>query len=390
MKLRKEYIIIFIIMVTEILGFSLILPFLPFYATKFGASPFVVGLIFMSFSLFQFISAPIMGKISDSFGRRPLLMFAQFSTFISYLILANANALWMIFLSRIVDGLLGSNMTIAQAYISDISTKENRSKAFGFMGAAFGFGFLVGPGVGGYLAEFSFSLPAYLAALVSFSTIILTYFFLPETIHKKKNVKLNKNMFHLEDFTKYLTNQKTTAKMIELFAFVLTHAIFVTTFALYAEKQINFRSKEVGFLLTYVGVISIFLRTIILSKLIDMFGDKKLQYAGTILVLSSMLALPFVNIPWHFIVSITLFAIGSGISRPVITSAISKSVSEKEQGAVMGVTSSLQSFSQIIGPLIGGFMLQNFFPGSFGLFAAGVMLIGLLSLIRTDLIKVKN
>src|SRR3989338_11650564 len=130
MKFSKEYSIIFVIMITEVLGFSLILPFMPFFAERFGASPLTIGLILTSYSLFQFISAPIMGKLSDHYGRKPMLILSQISTCIGYIILGLANSVWMIFLSRIVDGILGSNFTIAQAYLSDISTKKNRTKAF--------------------------------------------------------------------------------------------------------------------------------------------------------------------------------------------------------------------------------------------------------------------
>lgn len=191
MKLSKELLIILVIQITEVLGFSLILPFLPFYAQDLGASPLIIALVLSSFSLFQFISAPILGRLSDIYGRRPLLIASQISTFISFLILAKSTSLTMIFLSRAVDGLLGSNFTIAQAYISDISTKKNRSKAFGISGIAFGIGFLIGPAIGGFLSKFGFSVPAFIASGISFLTILATFFFLPETVTKKNETGEN-------------------------------------------------------------------------------------------------------------------------------------------------------------------------------------------------------
>ena len=152
----KRFITIFVIQITEVLGFSLILPFLPYYATNLGASPFKVSLILSTFSLFQFFSAPIMGRLSDSYGRRPLLIISQLSTFISFLVLGFSNSLFWIFTSRIIDGLLGSNFSIAQAYLSDISAEEDRSKVFGYSGVAFGLGFLVGPAIGGFLSQFGY------------------------------------------------------------------------------------------------------------------------------------------------------------------------------------------------------------------------------------------
>ena len=189
MKLTKEYVTIFVILVTEVLGFSLILPFLPFYAQQFGATPFIIGLIAASFSFFQFWSAPILGRLSDHYGRKPMLLISQFSTFLGFLILGYANSLWMIFLSRIVDGLFGANYTIAQAYLSDISSKKDRSKVFGLSGAAFGFGFLIGPGIGGWLSQFGFSVPSFMAAGVAFITLLIIAFVLPETIKRPKGLK---------------------------------------------------------------------------------------------------------------------------------------------------------------------------------------------------------
>ena len=184
MKLDRKLFIILLIQITEVLGFSLILPFLPFYAQSMGATPLTISMIIGLFSALQFVSAPIMGRLSDKWGRRPLLIASQISTLVSFVLLAQANTVWMLFLSRGVDGLLGSNFTIAQAYISDVSSKKDRSKAFGISGAAFGIGFLIGPALGGYLSRFGFAVPAYTAAGISLLTIILTMLFLPETVKK--------------------------------------------------------------------------------------------------------------------------------------------------------------------------------------------------------------
>lgn len=203
MDFRREYLVIFLIMVTEVLGFSLILPFLPLYAQDLGASPLVIGLIFTSFSFFQFFSAPIMGRLSDHYGRRPLLIISQLSTFVGFVVLGFANTLVLIFLSRAIDGLFGSNFTIAQAYLSDISSKKDRSKVFGIIGAAFGVGFLIGPGIGGYLAEFSYSLPSFAAAGVSALTIFLTVMFLPETVKRKKEGKIKIKILDFSQFRRF-------------------------------------------------------------------------------------------------------------------------------------------------------------------------------------------
>jgi MFS family permease len=377
MKFTKERITIFIILVTEVLGFSLILPFLPFYAQELGASPLTVGLILTSFSLCQLISAPIMGRLSDHYGRKPLLILSQLSTVVGFLVLGFARSLWMVFLSRIIDGLLGSNFTIAQSYLSDVSSKKNRSKAFGISGAAFGFGFLIGPAIGGFLSQFGYSVPSFIAAGVSFIPIVITAFFLEETVKRGKEFKLSWDIFQVKDFKKFFQNQKLALDFYQFFTFVLTHSIYVSGFALFTERQLGFTSTNVGFVLTYIGLISILLRGVLLSKLIDYFGEHKLQYIGIISIMLAMLGVIFVNQIWLFMIITTLFAFGTGVSRPVMIGEISRKVSGKKQGTVLGVSSSLVSLSNIIGPFVSGLIIEYFFPGSIGIVSLVVLFVGL-------------
>ncbi|MBN1502486.1 MFS transporter [Candidatus Woesearchaeota archaeon] len=382
MKYTKEHITIFTIMLTEVLGFSLILPYLPFFAQELGASPFVVGLILTTFSLFQFISAPIMGKLSDHYGRRPLLFFSQLSTFISFIILGFANSLWMIFLSRIVDGMLGSNFTIAQAYLSDISTKKERSRVFAISGVAFGFGFLVGPAIGGFLSIYSYSVPAFIAAVFSFLTMFMTLFFLPETIKRKKRIKINIKIFSFDEINKYFSKPKLSPKLWQFFSFILSHVIWVSSLALYAERQLNFTARDMGFILTYVGLISITIRGSLLGRLIDFFGEQKLQCMGIIFMIIGLFTAAFINRGWMFYIVTTFFASGSGLLRILLVGDISRKAHKREQGAVLGVTNSLGSLAQIAGPFIGGFIINNFIPGMLPLVAAIVMVLGCVLMIR--------
>ncbi|PIS09709.1 hypothetical protein COT75_00785 [Candidatus Beckwithbacteria bacterium CG10_big_fil_rev_8_21_14_0_10_34_10] len=382
MKLDKRFIIIFIILVTEVLGFSLVLPFLPFMAQDLGASPFQVGLILSVFSVFQFVSAPIMGKLSDSYGRRPLLLFSQLSTFIGFIILGFSKSLWMIILSRIVDGLLGSNFSIAQAYLSDISSKKNRSKTFGLSGAAFGFGFMIGPAIGGLLSRFGYGLPSFVAALMALITILTTFFFLPETIKRKRKMNLKIEILKFSDFKSYLLDSKVAGKLRLFFSYVLSHAIWVSSFAMFAERQLGFNAVQVGYLLTFIGLVSIILRGFLLGKIIDLIGERNSQITGLAMVVLSMLGVSFAKDFYSALFFIGFFALGSGLLRPLLMASISKSVSPKKQGEVMGFTNSLGSLSQIIGPLLGGYLIANFFPGSLGLAAGLVMIIGILTTLK--------
>src|ERR1051326_8728873 len=179
MKKSSPLFSIFLIVLVDVMGLTIILPLLPFYAESLGATPAVVGLIVSTYAICQLVAGPPLGRLSDRVGRRPVLLVSQMGTFVGFLILASARVLWMVFLARIIDGLTAGNLTVAQAYISDVTTPEQRTKSFGIIGIAFGLGFLVGPGVSGFLAQYGATYPIFAAAALSFTSIMCTYFLLP-------------------------------------------------------------------------------------------------------------------------------------------------------------------------------------------------------------------
>src|SRR5512141_2861008 len=183
---NKRLFSIILVVFIDLLGFSLILPLLPYYAKTFGANQTVTGLLIASYALMQLIGAPILGRLSDRFGRRPVLLLSVFGTFVGFLLLGFANALWMLFVSRIIDGLTGGNLSVAQAYISDVTDAKDRSKGLGMIGAAFGLGFIIGPVTGGLLSQFGYGVPAFVAAVMSFANLALIYFWLPESLTLEK------------------------------------------------------------------------------------------------------------------------------------------------------------------------------------------------------------
>lgn len=374
----KRFITIFVIQITEVLGFSLILPFLPYYASNLGASPFKVSLILSTFSLFQFFSAPIMGRLSDSYGRRPLLIISQLSTFISFLVLGFSNSLFWIFTSRIIDGLLGSNFSIAQAYLSDISAEEDRSKVFGYSGVAFGLGFLVGPAIGGFLSQFGYSVPSFLAAFISLVTILITWFFLPETIEKQREFKLQvSDIFKLKEFKKFLFDSEASCTLWQYFTYNLAHVIWVSNFALFAQAKVGANAQNIGWLLAYIGLISIIFRGFLLQKLLKFVSEEKLRFLGILSLMLGLLSAAFINKFWQLPIVMAFFSMGTGLTRPLIMGAISKTEASRYQGSLMGVASSLGSLAQIIGPLIGGYLLNNYASYSVSLAAFFVISVGL-------------
>lgn len=389
MTWKREHTIISIIKVTEVLGFSLILPLLPFYAQTMGATPFQIGSILATFSLFQFISAPIMGKLSDSYGRRPLLLLSQFSTLLSFIVLGLANTLVLIYLSRAIDGILGSNYTIAQAYLTDITPPKERTKIFSISGIAFSLGFFIGPALGGYLAQFSYSLPAYLAAAVTAITILTTYFYLPETISKKKKFTWSWKIFKLEQFKLLAAKSSISLPLWELFLYALTHSIFTGSFALYAQKQAGLTATDTGYMFAIIGASSIVMRLIILPKLLDLLSEYQLRILGGSIITLALLISPFADTQLKITANIVFFALGASTLRPSLIAHVSRFATEGNYGKTMGITDSLGSVSNIIGPPIGGLLIQSFFPGSLGL-AAAVTMLGSLGLMLFEKKKLKR
>ncbi len=382
MKLSKQHYIIFLILLTEVLGFSLILPFLPFMAQEFGASAFSIGLLLTSFSLFQFISAPIAGTLSDRFGRKPLLIISQISTLISFIILGFANSLWLLFLSRIIDGLLGSNATIAKAYLSDITSQKDKSKVFAISGAAFAIGIMIGPLLGGTLAQTSYKIPSLIAASVTFFSIIFTLFALPETVKKNDKSVIKINLLDVERVKYFLTNKNVNQQLFEYFFYVTAMALFTGSYSLFAKIKYDATTQQIGLVMTAIGATNFLFRGVLIPNLIDRFKERSLERFGLLLMIVSLILMSTTT-SYNYLVPLTvLFAVGTGLNYPLMMGDIARSVSSNEQGAVLGVANSLDSFANIIGPLAGGVLLSTPNPNSILVLTALVVLLCLWMVMR--------
>ena len=244
----KPLAIIFLTIFVNLVGFGIIIPLLPFYAQTFGASPLIIGLLFASFSLSQLLAAPLLGDLSDRWGRRPVLIFSLLGTVVSFVMLALAQSLAMLFAARIVDGLSGGNITTARAYIADITTEENRAKAFGVLGAAFGLGFIVGPALGAAFSHISYTAPIWAAAAITVVATALAYFWLPETVHRAHAG--GRSPWHaLADVW-----SRTHLRVLFTIDFVYwaAFAVYQTTFALFGERRFGFDAAHTGYLLERV------------------------------------------------------------------------------------------------------------------------------------------
>ncbi|MDD2678927.1 MAG: MFS transporter [Candidatus Nanoarchaeia archaeon] len=379
MEHRKELLTIFSIMFTEHLGWSLILPFLPYYVKSFGVSSIYVGLIIATFSFFQFFSAPIIGKLSDKFGRKPLIIMSQLATATGFLILGFANSVFMIFLSRVIDGLLGSNMTLTNAYISDITKGKERLKIYGYSGIIFSLGMFIGPAIGGFLATIDYSIPAFLAFFISLITLALTIIFLKETVKVSKNVEIkSKDFFPVKDFVQGLKNPVLKSIFFEFFFFIFSFSMLTSSMALFSESQLKIGPDTIGLLFMFIGSVRIIFQALIFPRLANKFSQDSLTIAGLLMLITGLVNIYFVNSVAALFISFFFFSIGGALSRPSMLSSISNKAKDDERGKIMGVFDSLSSISMIIAPIIGAFIIDNYYPGTIGLIAAAFMIISLI------------
>jgi MFS transporter, DHA1 family, tetracycline resistance protein len=383
--LKSPLLPIFLIVSVDVLGLTIILPLLPFYAEKFGASPAVVGLLVSTYAFCQLIAGPMLGRMSDHLGRRPLLLVSQIGTFIGFLILAYANALWIIFLSRVIDGLTAGNLSLAQAYISDVTRPEDRAKSFGLIGIAFGMGFLIGPAISGYLSQFSYQYPIFAAAALSATSILATYFLLPSTTPRSADSATPRKFTVLDwgNYAEYFRQAELAPLLWQFFAFTLAFSIFMSGFPLFAERRFAwhghpFGPKEVGYVYAYLGLLGVILQGGLIGPLVKAFGELTLVRAGFIFGMVGLAVLGFTyTIPLLLVVSAAASS-GTGLVRAVLTSLITQKAGRSEQGVVLGLTQSLNSVAQIMAPAIGGLLIDHFLLAGWALLAAAICGIALL------------
>lgn len=381
---RSPLLPIFLIVSVDVLGLTLILPLLPFYSERLGASPTVVGVIVSTYALCQLIGGPLLGRISDRMGRRPLLLVSQAGTLAGFLVLAFANQLWLVFLARIIDGLTAGNLSLAQAYISDVTRPEERAKSFALIGIAFGFGFMVGPGISGYLAGFSYQLPIFAAAGLSFTSILCTYFLLPSHApHEDAAAERKFSILAWGRYAEFFKRPGLAPLLWQFLIFTFGFALFMSGFPLFAERRFTWNGKpfgprEVGFVYAYIGLLGIMVQGGLIGRLVRVYGEEKLVRAGFV---ASVIGLPILGFTYTIttlLLVLALFSIGGGALRPALTSLVTQKAQRSEQGTVLGLTQSLMSVSQITAPFLAGVLIDRHWLEAWALVGAGVSLVGLL------------
>jgi MFS family permease len=377
--LKSPLLAIFLIVSVDVLGLTIILPLLPFYAEKMGATPTVVGLLVSTYALCQLIAGPILGRMSDHTGRRPLLLVSQLGTFVGFLILAYSQVLWLVFLSRVIDGLTAGNLSLAQAYISDVTKPEERAKSFALIGIAFGMGFLIGPAISGFLSQYSYQYPIFAAAALSATSILATYFLLPSTEAAATDQATPRKftVFDWGNYLRYFQRPVLAPLLWQFFAFAFTFSLFMTGFPLFAERRFQwqghpFGPKEVGYVYAYLGFLGVILQGGLMGRLVKAFGEITLVRAGFFLAMLGLAGLAFTHaIPMLLIVAAAA-SLGTGVNRPALTSLITQKADRSEQGVVLGLTQSLNSISAICAPALAGLLINHSQLAAWALLAAAI------------------
>jgi MFS family permease len=371
MNRKPSLLVIFLSVFIDLIGFGIVLPLLPGYAEDFGAHGFIIGAIIASFSAMQFFFAPVWGKLSDRIGRRPVMLISNLGAAGSYALFAVASGLhgsiglWGILASRIFAGICGANLSVASAYIADISPPEKRSARMGLIGMAFGLGFILGPTIGAFTADaFGKSGPGWVAACFCAGNFILGWFILgesrsPDSAPVAPRPKVNQ-------WAHTLAMPKLGLLVSVFFFATFCFTCFESTFPLLLRHSFNFGPKDhrVGYLFTYAGIWSAAIQGGVIGWLVKKFGEPKLIFGSLLIYAVSLIALPFVTSMTALLIVLALLAIGSGLNRPPVFGLISILSPANEQGANLGVAQSFGSLARILGPVFAStlFFVQPSLP----------------------------
>ncbi len=357
----RRLLTILVIVFVQMVGAAMVLPILPLFAQReFEMSPGVITLLISAFFAAQFIGGPYLGRLSDQYGRLPVLIVSQIGTAFSFVLLGGATSVWMLFAARILDGLTGGNIIVAQAYITDITPREQRTAALGYIFAVFGLGFIFGPALGGVLsAAFGARIPFYIAAAAAFVAVIMTWRVLDETVTDEQKASSRR---HRGSLALRVILSNTPLMIVLLIAFVGQFALGLLqgTFALYSEAILFAGESEetvnlgVGLLLAVVGVGQLLTQTVLLKRLLARFGDLWLVFAGSIIRSLGLFIFAIFTTPLLGAFGSLFFAIGMGLLMPPLQSLTTQTVPDSLRGGALGVYQSSVSLATIVSTAVAG------------------------------------
>lgn len=374
MNVRKKnpLVIIAFIAVVNALGYGIIIPILYSYSQRFGLTDFQNGMLFAIFSICQFLATPLIGRMSDAYGRKPLLVLSLLGTAASFFLMAFAQNAYWLFIARALDGITAGNIPVALAVISDTTEPKDRAKGFGIIGASFGFGFAFGPAISAFVLKLGVNTPFILAGIVAAIAFIITLLFLDET-NKNKGKLVAKHLFDFRHLFHSLVDPAIGKTLIISFLSMFSFSIFIYAFQPFSVRLLHLSIAQISWIFTGIGVVGLISQAAIIPRIVKAFGEKRVL-VGSLFTLMIVFAFLFTVRSYSLLVSgVMLMAFANGFVGPMIAALLSKEADMKSQGAIMGVNASYQSIGQIVGPIVGGVLASISIPSP--LLAASLLLV---------------
>ncbi len=358
---------LFSIVVIDLIGFGIVIPVLPFYAESYGANATVLGALLTSYAAMQFLFAPIWGKLSDRFGRRPVMLITILGSSGALLILGFADSLFWLFVARILGGAFGANISVATAYVTDLTNQDNRTKWMGMIGAAFGIGFILGPAMGGLLSPYGYGVPMIVASALAAINFIYAAIVLKEPPrHKSKARQVSKR--------EELANPFVRRMCLINFGFTIAVTQLEAVFAFFMMDQFSYDAREVAYILVAMALVMALIQGGAIRRLAEIFGEKNLLMIGVFLMAGAFSAVPWMGRVSILLIPLLVAAIGRAMAQPSMLSLVSSATKANNRGSIMGLFQSSSSLGRVLGPTIAGVLYDQFFGTPF-LCGAAFMLI---------------
>lgn len=371
---RKPLVVIFAVVFLDLLGFGIVIPILPYYAKSYGANAATLGWLMTSYSLMQFFFAPLWGRLSDRIGRRPVLLGSMAGSAVAMLVLGWAPSLLWLFVGRILAGIAAANISTATAYITDVTSEEDRARGMGLIGAAFGLGFIFGPAFGGLLSDFGFGVPMFAAASLAIGNIAFAWFALEEPPRAPgREASPTVHRFDPLAIRTAFGDTRTRAAVILFFLVTVAFTQMEVALAFFVAARHGFDAQRTGWLLAMMGVVMVVVQGGLIGRLSRWAGENVLIVAGTLtMALALFLVGSSVHL-WPLYVGLALLALGNGLTNPSLSTLASRGASAESRGSTMGVYQSAGSLARVVGPLLAGYTYDHFGIGRPFLVAAGLM-----------------
>lgn len=348
--------IVFTTVVIDLVGFGIVLPILPLWAEDFGASPTQIGLLTASYAVAQILFAPLWGRLSDRYGRRPVILASLAGSAVAFLLIGLAGTLVLLWIARVMQGVAGASYAAAQAYVADVTTARERARGMGLIGAAFGLGFILGPAIGALFSAVDARLPFFVAAGLCALNLAIAWRRLPESLRPGAT---RAPAPRLATLRRALSSRElgplVWLSFVATFAFVGMEA----TFALFGERRFDYGAVEIGILFTFIGVMAAVAQGLLVGRLVDRLGEGRVMIGGLVATSAGLLLVAVAEGLWILLPGLAVLAVGSGLVFATTTALISLSSGEAEQGTVLGLTASVGGAARIAGPIVATLLFQH-------------------------------